>query len=447
MTRFDIAYCALAPIFAPAILYRRMAHGKYSQSLPGMFGRFWQPQEDARWRQGSLWLHAVSVGESVAAKALVPRLKARFRSLPLVFTTVTETGQATAAKLFHDLADVITYYPADFSWVVERFLGCYRPRLLVIMETELWPNAIEAAHRRQCVVALANGRISEKSFRSYLRLRCFFERPLSKISAFCMQTVEDAERIIRIGAPRERVFITGNCKFDVAYTCPSSERLAHLREMLCLAPDRAVIVVGSTHAGEEEIVLNALRTVNERGIAAQLVLVPRHPERFEVVWQLVAKSGFSAFRLSTGEVLTLPQGGSSSRTPEVILVDKMGLLAELYALATVAVVAGSLAPGIGGHNLLEAAIHGVPVVYGPYMDKQPELARILSPQNGGIIADGNTLGDTLCRLLHDGELRNQLGTQVRAAALSQQGAAERTVEIIAQAAKNSGAFPEDAFVL
>lgn len=447
MTRFDVAYCALAPIFAPAILYRRIAHAKYRQSLPGMFGRFWQPREDERWRQGSLWIHAVSVGECVAAKALVPRLKGRFCSLPLVFTTVTETGQATAAKLFRDLADEITYYPADFSWVVERFLGCYRPRLLVIMETELWPNAIELAHRRQCVVAVANGRISEKSFRSYLRLRRFFVRPLSKISAFCMQTAEDAERIIRIGAPADRVFVTGNCKFDVAYTSPSAERLADLREMLRLAPDKVVIVVGSTHAGEEEIVLNAMRTLKERGIAAQLVLVPRHPERFEGVWQLAAKSGFSAFRLSTGETITVSDSGSSSNTPEVILVDKMGILSELYALATVALVAGSFVPGIGGHNLLEAAIHGVPVVYGPYMDKQPELARILSPENGGIIADRYSLADSLCRLLDDRQLRNQLGRQVREAALSQQGAAERTVEIIVQAAKNSGAFAQDSFVL
>ncbi|MCX7625210.1 MAG: 3-deoxy-D-manno-octulosonic acid transferase [Candidatus Sumerlaeaceae bacterium] len=440
MTRFDLAYSALVPFFAPVIFYRRMAYGKYRQSLPGMFGRFWRQHETDPWRNGSIWLHAVSVGECVAAKALVPKIKARFPDFPFVLTTVTETGQATAVKLFQDTVDEITYYPADFSWVVERFLQCYRPRLLVIMETELWPNALEAAYRRACAVVVANGRISEKSFRSYFRLRRLFERPLSKISAFCMQTPADAERIIQIGAPAERVFVTGNCKFDVTYSSPSPARLAELREMLRLEPSRPVIVAGSTHAGEEEIILSAFRKLKECGLAAQLVLVPRHPERFESVWQLVAKSGFSAFRVSKAETLPATARNSATTGADVILVDQMGILAELYAIATVAVVAGSLVPGIGGHNLLEAAIHGVPVVYGPYMEKQPELTRILSPENGGIMADGESLADTLFRLMRDEQWRSEIGRKVRVAAHSQQGAAERTLEIIVEATKATGGF-------
>jgi 3-deoxy-D-manno-octulosonic-acid transferase len=430
MTRYDLAYLALSPIAVPIILYRRIAYGKYRQSLPGMFGKHWSGRDSDKWSQGSVWVHAVSVGECVAAKALIPKLKAHFSDYPFVLTTVTETGQETAKTLFSNHVDEITYYPADFSWVVGCFLAHYRPRLFVIMETELWPNAIVAASQHGCQVVLANGRISEKSFASYRRLRRFFKRPLEQIRAFCMQTSGDAERIIAIGAPRERVFVTGNCKFDVNYAHPSPERLKELKTLLRIDPARPVIVAGSTHPGEEEILLAGLRKLKESGHPVQLILVPRHPERFAAVWRDLGLSGFSALRLSTGELVTADQSATQTGPPDVILVDKMGMLAELYCLASIAVVAGSFVPGIGGHNLLEAAVHGVPVVYGPYMDKQPELTRILSPANGGVVVDAEHLAEALMSLLRDPEKRRKLGEQAKAAALSQQGAAERTMAII-----------------
>jgi 3-deoxy-D-manno-octulosonic-acid transferase len=426
MTRYDLAYLALSPLAIPHILYRRCTQGKYRESLPGMFGRNWNVPHGAKWQRGCVWLHAVSVGECVAAKALAPKLRELFPDLPLLVTTVTETGQATAHRLFDQLADQITYYPADFSWVVERFLATYRPRMFVIMETELWPNAIELAARCGCLVVLANGRISEKSFASYQRLSYFFSRPLRCISAFCMQSREDASRIIAMGAPEERVFVTGNCKFDVQYTHPSPLRLAELRQMLGLREEHLVIIAGSTHAGEEEIMLDAFRVIQSKFPHTRLVIVPRHPERFDAVWQLLSSSRFRVRRVSTAEVVP----HSDAAGGEIILVDKMGLLAELYALADVALVAGSFVPGIGGHNLLEAAVHGVPVVFGPHMDKQPELTRILSSHNGGIVADAQSLAQVLSELLENPIKREELGERVRAAALSQQGAAQRTIEII-----------------
>lgn len=423
MTRYDAAYLALAPLALPWLAYRRWACGKYRESLPGMFGRWWQTPPGSQWAQGCLWIHAVSVGECVAARALGPKLRQRLPNWPCLVTTVTETGQAFASKLRTEFADETAYFPADFSWVVAKFLDTYRPSLLVIMETELWPNTLQAAKRRGATIVLANGRLSDQSFLAYRRFRGFFRGPLSCIDAFCMQSEQDAERIAAIGAPRDRIYVTGNCKFDVSYPKPTAERLAELRRLLRLPADAPVVVVGSTHAGEEEIIMRAWSGVRERVPACRLLLVPRHPERFDAVWQLVSASGYAAYRLSAG---------SGAQTPEVILVDRMGMLSELYALATVAVVAGSFVPGIGGHNILEAAVHGIPVIYGPHMEKQPELVRILSPERGGVVAAGENLGATLLRFLEDRDLRAKHGELARRAAQSQQGAAAKTAEIVAE---------------
>ena len=427
MTRYDLAYCALAPLVAPILLYRRLALGKYRESFPSMFGKNWSKPQDPKWDDGCLWVHAVSVGECVAAKALIRPLRDHVSALPVLLTTVTETGQALARQLVPEHADLATYYPADFSWIVKKFLSTFMPRLLVLMETELWPNVIEAAAANNMCVVVANGRISEDSFRQYLRFRSLFHRPLKKIDAFCMQSEEDAERIIQIGAPKDRVHVTGNCKFDVPYACPSESRKEELRQLLGIEPGMPVVVFGSTHPGEEEIVVRVTENLRSRIPSLKVLLVPRHPERFEAVWKFLEESQIPAGRLSRSSEAPL------GKDLAIVLIDKMGLLAELYALATVAVVAGSFVPGIGGHNLLEAAIHGIPVVYGPYMEKQPELTRILSPQNGGIVADRSTLSATLHELLTNPERQRKHGDAVRHAAISQQGAALKTAEIIGDA--------------
>ncbi len=443
MTLFDLAYLTLAPVALPGIVYRRVFYGKYRESLPGMFGRQWQRSD--HWAAGSLWVHAVSVGECMAAKALIPLLRKAFPELPCLLTTVTETGQAEARKLVPAQVDEVTFYPADLSWVVKRFLATYQPRLMVIMETELWPNALQLAAKSGTVIALANGRITEKSFRSYLRVRRFLREPLARIDAFCMQTNDDAQRIIALGAPPERVHVTGNCKFDIPYRPPSQERLEELRSMMHLSAEHPLIVVGSTHSGEEEIVLAAFRQVRASDPSVRLVLVPRHPERFEAVWQMLRRTEFRCLRVSDGA----RTDESSEGSPDVVLVDRMGLLVDLYALATVALVAGSFVPGIGGHNLLEAAIHGVPVVYGPYMEKQPELTRILSPENGGVIAPPQSLHAVLSDFLASPERCRHHGELARRAAMSQHGAASKTVDIIVQAyasrfgARRSQCLPDD----
>jgi len=427
MTRYDLFYFALAPVAVPVIAWRALTKSKYRESLPGMFGRGWNPADPSLWQNGSIWLHAVSYGEAMAAKALLPLLRTENPHWPLVLTTVTETGQSLARSFQPAFADHVCYFPADLSPVVKRFVRTFQPRLMVIMETELWPNAIMIAAQAGAHVIVANGRISDKSFPNYMRLRRVLRQPLSHVRAFCMQTETDAKRVRAIVGEGARVFVTGNCKFDAPPRPLEENRRAELLRRCGIPPTDPVIVVGSTHAGEEEIVLRAFEEVRVHIPSLRLILAPRHPERFDTVWQLLGKTPYSCCRFSETTAR-----GSLVSTPDIVLVDQMGVLAELYGIATVGVVAGSFVPGIGGHNLLEAAAHAVPVVYGPFMDKQPELVRILTKENGGLQVSSAELGTVLVKLLEDPSLRAELGKRASQAVERQRGAAARTMDVIRQ---------------
>lgn len=389
-----------------------------------MLGRKLEQEDPAVWKEGSVWVHAVSVGEVIAAQAMLPLLKERFPNLPLLLTTHTETGQAQARRLHANGADEVRYYPADLSWVVRRFARTYRPRLFIPMETELWPNALNIFHEMGTKTFVLNGKISERSFRSYSRLKPVFRHPLSRISAFCVQTEADKERIESLTDRASPVVVTGNCKFDVPAPEVSSARLAELRRLVGVGLDQPVVVVGSTHPGEEEIVLQAWQRVAGEIPGATMLLVPRHPERFDGVWDHISRSGFAARRLSNGSM-------SGDGPASIILIDQMGLLSELYALSTASVVAGSFVEGIGGHNLMEAAIHGVPVVYGPHMRQQPDMKRILSPENGGTVAvTAEELAEALLLLLSDRQEGLRRGMLGRTAFERNRGAAQRNMEVI-----------------
>lgn len=419
----------MAPLAGPVLFYKAWRRGKYHESGPAMFGKQLAQEDTALWRNGCVWVHAVSVGEVMAAKAMLPLLREKFAGLPILLTTVTETGQAQARQLVPGLADAVRYYPADFSWVVRRFAEVFRPKVFIPMETELWPNALNVFAEVGARIFVLNGKISEKSFRSYSRLKSVFRGPLSGVTAFCMQTETDAERMAVMCGDRSKVFVTGNCKFDLSAPDVNEDERRKLRAKCGLPEGAKVIVVGSTHGGEEEIAIRAFRKVRARHPEAVLVLVPRHPERFEEVWRLLSGTGFRVFRLSSVE----DNGGVRSlRAAEIVLVDKMGLLSQLYSIADIAVVAGSFVPGIGGHNILEAAVHSVPVVYGNYMNKQPDMLRLLGEDNGGTPTDSESLGGVVGKLLDDPGLAADKGRRGRETVLRNGGSARKNIEIISR---------------
>lgn len=422
MTIYDLVYLGLAPFVAPYLYWKSVARGKYRESGPAMMGRCLASEDPEVWEQGCIWVHAVSVGEAIAAKSVLPHLRGLMPGVPILLTTVTETGQAQARGLVPQYADHCRYFPLDFSWVVERFVDTYRPRMLVLMETELWPNVLSVLAARGVGAFVANGVISEKSHGGYMRLRALLRRPLSNVKAFCMQTQQDADRLAGILGDASRVHVTGNCKFDMPWEELDGEARNELRRQCAVGADARIVVAGSTHPGEEEIVLEAFRHVLNAEPASVLILVPRHPERFAEVWEKVAASGMSAWRLSSGQ--------APDEQPRVVLVDRMGLLSRLYAIADVALVAGSFVPGIGGHNILEPAVYGVPVVYGPYMQKQPDMVRILESEKAGVRCPPQELGWRVAALLCDKGRAAALGKAGRDAVMRNRGAAERTVQII-----------------
>ncbi|WP_313056013.1 lipid IV(A) 3-deoxy-D-manno-octulosonic acid transferase [Pseudomonas lopnurensis] len=307
-------------------------------------------------RPGGIWVHAVSVGESIAAAPMIRELMARHPGLPITVTCMTPTGSERIQALFGDRVQHC-YLPYDLPWAAARFLDRIRPKLAVVMETELWPNHIHQCARRGIPVVLANARLSERSARGYARFARLTAPMLAELSLIAVQTAAEAERFRRLGARRESVEVTGSIKFDLSIDPALLERATALRTQWG-AQARPLWIAASTHAGEDEIILDAHRQLLAQHPQALLILVPRHPERFGSVVELCRKAGFATLRRSTGEAV---DAGT-----QVLVGDTMGELLFLYALADIAFVGGSLVPN-GGHNLLEPAALGKPVLSGPHL--------------------------------------------------------------------------------
>lgn len=403
-----ISYLA-APLVALLLFWKGLGNRAYWERFEERFG-FGAVRLD----RPSIWVHAVSVGEVVAASSLINLLRRDYPQYPVVVTTVTPTGAQRVRDLFGD--DVLhSYAPYDMPGAVRRFFARMRPRLAIVMERELWPNMYAECSTRGVPLVLANARISPRSVQRYQRFKGLFTQALSHGIVIAAQSEGDAERFRSLGANPERIFVTGNLKADLIFPQGMTDagrafRAAHIGA-------RPVWVAASTHAGEEEPVLDAHEVVLARLPDAVLLLVPRHPERFNGVAELLERRNASFHRRSRGEAPTPDDA--------VFLVDSLGELPVFYAAADVAFVGGSLVP-IGGHNLLEPAVLGLPVVAGPHNFNSQDIATLLDEAGGlQLVDDGATLGDAVAVLLGDPAMRHERGEQARKVVVDSGGALEK----------------------
>ncbi len=368
----------------------------------------------------SIWVHAVSVGEVQAAVPLVNALLAKFPGRPLVVTTGTATGRARARALFGERVDV-RYVPIDLPGAVRRFFQRVNPSLAVILETEIWPNLYHRCGRLEVPLVLASARISPRSVNSYRRLVGLFRQALSHGIFIAAQSEQDAQRFRSIGAAGERTHVVGNIKFDFSLPPNIESQGADLRRLLGM--DRPVWVAGSTHAKEEDVLIAAHRLVRSRFAQALLVLVPRHPPRFAEVAAALKEQGVN--------FVTRSSGASTSGDTEVFLVDRLGELLAFYAAADVAFVGGSLVP-IGGHNLLEPAALGLPVLAGPNNFNSADVARLLVECGAvRIVEDAADLSNAIEQLLANPSARTAMGANGKKAIEENRGAVGRLMEFLA----------------
>jgi 3-deoxy-D-manno-octulosonic-acid transferase len=410
---------AVLVLGAPYWLLRMATSGRYRAGLPGRLGRVPKGLKAAVTGHNVIWVHAVSVGEVLAATQLIRELKIALPGWVVAVSTTTETGQRLAAERLAE--SPVFYLPLDFRFVVRRYLQAMQPKMLILMESELWPRLIDECRRDGVPVAVANARISDRSFPRYLRLRQLWRPFLEMISLFLAQSNETADRLMKIGAPAERVKVMGNLKYDVR-VAHDSALTAMLRERLPLGSK--VLVCGSTLEGEEQVLLKAWPAVVAAEPNAVMMLAPRHPDRFAPVAAMIEANGFEFMRASE-----FRKQRDAVTVGSVFLLDTIGDLASMYGVAAVAFVGGSLVVK-GGHNPLEPAQFAVPVVMGPSFENFREVVETMRASDAVRIVSPEMLAGTLIAMLGDTEEARTVGERGRAVFEAQAGATTRTVQAL-----------------
>lgn len=411
---YDLIFILFAAVYAPVLFLRKKWHGGFRQR----FGLF-SAQELAKWDdRPRIWIHAVSVGEVQVTAGLVSRLRTAYPQHELVMTVVTPTGYQLARQRFGDEVRLL-FAPVDLSFVVRKFLRIIRPQIYITAETELWPNMFYALLHLRIPIVLVNGRISERAFGWYRLAKLFFLPLLRRVSAFCVQTAVEARKFIILGARPTSVFVTGNFKFDEI-----SGLVQDVGAGLPVEKGQLVWIAGSTHPGEEEIVLETFRQLRQEFPSLCLVIAPRHIERVRDLEKLINRSGFSTLCLSSGPQALHPE--------TVILVDTIGQLRYLYRYADVVFVGKTLV-GYGGQNILEPAFFSRAIIVGPHMENFQNICDIFSG-GGGIlrIKDQDELLSEMQRLLRDPLQRQTLGETAYRLLARQQGATDKAFAIISQ---------------
>jgi 3-deoxy-D-manno-octulosonic-acid transferase len=411
-------------VLIPHFLFQALAHGKYVAGLRQRLGSV--PQVNGK---PVIWLHCVSVGETQAARPLAKRLKQQFPHYDLVVSTITLTGQNLARDVFRNDAASIFYFPFDWRWTVRRSLNVVNPAVVLIMETELWPNFLRECKTRQIPVALVNGRISRQSYRRYRMIKWFLRRVLSSLSIAVMQSETDAGRLKELGMAKEKLFTAGNLKFDAELASELTNTTEELQKRFAVKSEAPLILAASTHAPEEQIILESIQKLRQKQ-PVRLMLAPRHPERFNEVAALLQKSGLTWTRRTNR-----PDANDSTAT--VVLLDTIGELPATYELADIVFVGGSIVDK-GGHNVLEPAAAGATVVTGAHTHNFHAIVELMN--EAGALVQLPALPDAVAsdelayvfeKLLASPAEREELGRRAKQLIRVNQGAADRTMQLIA----------------
>ena len=399
-------------ILSPYMLFKLATVPKYRGGISQKLGRVRKGVLKVLGSTRPIWVHAVSVGEVMAAHPLIRELKKKYPGRKLILSTVTVTGNFTAKQRVPE-ADAVFYFPFDYPWIVRRVIQKINPVIVLVAETELWPNFFRELQRQGIPSALINGRISPRSYGNYLRFKRFFTEVFKSVTLFCMQSDEDAARIRDIGAPPDRVMVTGNLKFDQKIS-PAQQR------PVAIAAGRRVITAGSTHRGEEAILLEIFSRLRKKYPDLVLIIAPRHPERFDEVCGLITSAGYECQRRTR----------LKGPVRDVVLLDTIGELRAFYGACDIAFVGGSLVK-VGGHNLLEPAAMKKPVIFSRYMFNFKEISEALVQAGGGLmVKDKEELYIKLDNLLFDKQLSSAMGEKAFKVIAANSGATVRTIDAV-----------------
>jgi 3-deoxy-D-manno-octulosonic-acid transferase len=415
-----VAAIGLSPYFA----YQALRHNKYAGSVKERLG--YLPVSFNLDEDESIWVHAVSVGEVLAVRPILAALRDRYPRLRLFLSTTTLTGQRIAKRRITDV-DGVFYFPFDWVSSVRRTLQIVRPKLFVMVESEIWPNLLRECRRRGVRTLIVNGRISARSFARYRLARPFFRRVLADVDRFCVQGEESSRRLVALGADPARITITGSLKFDALEAARSGRGRERVLRFFRVPKSRPVLIAGSTMKGEEASVIRAFNRLRATtaGANALLVLAARHPERFGEVERLCRQEGLSTVRRTELPIDAEPK-------VDAVILDTMGELAPLYQIATAVFVGGSLVPA-GGHNILEPAVHGRPIVFGPHMQNFTEIAGAFLAGRAAIqVRSARELEETMVSLMSDPVRRARLGAAARALVDANRGAKDKTLVVVGE---------------
>lgn len=416
---YNIVFSILFILAFPYLIIRGIfgRHGVLQR-----LGRLPQPIRQLAQNGNLIWIHAASVGEVKALGPLVDAIKSYNPSYKIILSNTTKTGKKQAERSLKNV-DGFIFAPVDLPWVVQHVMKTLKPKILILIETELWPNMIRKAKENRSVVSLVNGRISPRSYKRYLYFKPLCQAVLEYVDLFCMQTEEDVNRIKTIGAHPDKIVITGNLKFEAFLWQKLEKRFT--KESLKLPPDLRLLVAGSTRPGEEEIILESYRKLKEQFPNLLLILAPRHLKRLRSIEELLTQRRFSYVRKSRWLKKT-----DQSRIPQVLILDSMGELAELYGLADLAFVGGSLVP-LGGHNPLEPAIYGVPVLFGPHVEHFRKAADILIEAQAAVqVKNSQEFADSALKFLNNNREPNILAQKVKTAIQANSGTAQNSIKEI-----------------